>query len=55
MMANQNPRSRNRSRAKAYAASRHETTLPTTVSPATTTLLRKNRPKLDVQAGPAVG
>jgi hypothetical protein len=45
MIANQNLRSRNRSRPKAYAASRQETVLPTTVSPETIALLRKNRPK----------
>src|SRR3954447_19521782 len=44
MMANQNPRSRNRNRPRAYAASRQETTLPSTVSVATMALLRKKRP-----------
>lgn len=41
MMANQKPRSRNRSRAKAYAASRHDVQFATTVSAATMKLFRK--------------
>jgi hypothetical protein len=46
MIENQNLRSRNRNRPKAYAASRQDTVLPTTVSPDTIALFRKNRPKL---------
>ena len=46
MIENQNLRILNRSRPKAYAASRQDTVLPITVSPETIALFRKNRPKL---------
>jgi hypothetical protein len=44
--ANHRPRKGNRSRAKAYAATRHETALATTVASAIIALLRKNRPNV---------
>jgi hypothetical protein len=43
MNANSGPRSRNRSRANAKAASVHEMRLPSTDRPATATELKKNR------------